>query len=195
MTANQVLKDFGMRAIKAQPADYVQVVLRDAALPFWSPARVDRYEYDTAHKWMFATWVDYHPTSWTLPAYLEYGGQLPSSEQPWAGILTVYGFIVAVPGPVMLALLVVALAGLVVRRGRAAPPRALLLLVLLSGLGLSLAPDVTAEFVWRYQLPLTMLLPLAAALAWTRLRAGGDAAVPRQDRAEGQPTRATPSTD
>lgn len=194
MTANQVLKDFAMRAIRAQPADYVQVVLRDAALPFWSPARVDRYEYDTAHKWMFATWVDYHPTSWTLPAYLEYGGQLPSSEQPWAGILTVYGLIVAVPGPVMLALLVVSLAGLVVRRGRAAPPRALLLLVLLSGLGLSLVPDVTAEFVWRYQLPLTMLLPLAAALAWTRLRDRG-AAVPAQDRAEGQPTRATPSTD
>ena len=196
MTANEVLQDFGMRAIKAQPGDYVQVVLRDFALPFWSPSRVDHYDYDTAGKWTFSQWVDYHPTSWTLPAYLEYGGQLPSSEQPWAGILTVYGAIMAVPGPVMLALLAVALAGLVVRRGPQAPPRALLLLLMLSGLGLSLAPDVTAEFVWRYQLPLLMLLPLAAALGWTRLRGGmTDVAVPQQDRVEGQPTRATPSTD
>jgi hypothetical protein len=30
-------------------------------------------------------------------------------------------------------------------------------------------PDLTAEFVWRYELPMFTLLPLAAGLGWTRL--------------------------
>ncbi|MDX6358910.1 MAG: hypothetical protein QOH37_1964, partial [Nocardioidaceae bacterium] len=47
-----------------------------------------------------------------------------------------------------------------------------------------------AEFVWRYELTLFTLLPMSAALAWTRLRA------PRTERDDPQPgTTATPSTD
>ena len=60
--------------------------------------------------------------------------------------------------------------------------RSLALLTAALGLVLAWAPDVTAEFNWRYQLPMVVLLPISAALAWTRLR--------------GQPgTTATPSTD
>jgi choline-glycine betaine transporter len=63
-------------------------------------------------------------------------------------------------------------------------------LLLVLPLGLSLVPDLTAEFVWRYELTLFTLLPMSAALAWTRLRAL------RAGRDDGQPgTTATPSTD
>ena len=49
-------------------------------------------------------------------------------------------------------------------------------------MGLVAVPDLTAEFTWRYQLPLVVLAPVAAALAWAR--------------AVAQPgTVATPSTD
>ena len=85
--------------------------------------------------------------------------------------------------PLLLALLVVALAGLVVpRRSHAVDTRPLILLTMVVGLGLAVAPSITAEFVWRYQMPLVLLLPMSAALALTRLA--------------GQPgTTAAPSTD
>jgi uncharacterized membrane protein YhaH (DUF805 family) len=130
--------------------------------------------------------VDYVPTPlWTQPAYARYGGEMPSTRHPAADVLDWYGRIVFVPGPVVLLLLVLAVAGLVVRRPPDAPrTRPLAFLTLALGAGFVLVPDVTAEFVWRYQLPLLVLLPMSAALAWTRLRGGG------------QPgTRATASTD
>jgi hypothetical protein len=43
-------------------------------------------------------------------------------------------------------------------------------LLIVLPLGLTLVPDLTAEFVWRYELPMFTLLPLAAGLGWTRLR-------------------------
>ena len=186
MTQNEVMKDFARRAIRAQPLDYARVVARDVALGFWAPRRIDYYEYDTQYKWNFTHYVDYVPTPlWTEPAYATYGGRMPSTRHPVADALDWYGRIVYVPGPVVLLLLVLAVAGLVVRRPADAPrTRPLVFLTLALGVGFVLVPDVTAEFVWRYQLPLLVLLPMSAALAWTRLRGG---------RQEG--TRATASTD
>ena len=43
-------------------------------------------------------------------------------------------------------------------------------MTLLAGSTIMAAPAATAQFVWRYQLPAIVLLPLAAALAWTALR-------------------------
>jgi glycosyltransferase involved in cell wall biosynthesis len=192
-TRDEVLRDFGRRAVAAQPDDYLRDVARDFAMPFWMSARVDRYEYDTAHKWSFPFWVDYEPTSFTRPAYLTYGGMLPTVNQPLADLLAVYSG-VALSGPVLLALLAVALAGLIPRRAEPVSRRPVILLVLATGLGLMLAPDVSAQFTWRYQLPGVMLLPMAAALGWTRLR------MPRRAMSSSslvaaQPTRATASTD
>ena len=60
--------------------------------------------------------------------------------------------------------------------------RPALFLVLATAAGLLAAPAVTAQFVWRYQLPFLLLVPAAALLAVVRLQV--------------QPgTRATPSTD
>ena len=169
-TPDQVMRDFGVRAIRAQPADYLKVVWRDVAYGFASD-RVDRYGYDTADKWRFDGWYGYQPSDWTGPAYLAHGGQLPHTTGPLARLMSRYGEHVFLPGPVLALLLVGAAAGLARRRrdgGIEQRPAILLLLTL--GVGLVLVPDLTAEFVWRYTLPMVTLVPPAAALAWTQLR-------------------------
>jgi hypothetical protein len=73
-------------------------------------------------------------------------------------------------------------------RPPAAPrTRPLIFLTLSVAAGLMLAPAVTAQFVWRYQLPFVVLVPMAAALAVVRLR------TPVQSGSPG--TAPTPSTD
>jgi len=179
------MRDFAMRAIRSQPLDYAQIVARDFAMAF-GPSRVDRYEYGTAYKWSFHHYVDYEPTpDWTRPAYATHGGEMPISRHPLADWFDTYGQRVYLPGPVLLALVLLAVAGFVRRTPHGTPSsRPLIFLSLAIGLGLILLPDVTAEFTWRYQLPAILLVPVAAALGWTRLRGA---------RQPG--TTATPSTD
>lgn len=171
MSVDDVLHDFARRAIEAQPGDYARTVARDFALAF-APTRSDAYDYDTAYKWQFAQYVDKVPTSaWEAPAYAAHGGERPTTRQPWGDLLADYGRVVYLNGPLCLVLVLLGLAGLVVRRPRdAAPTRPLLALMLALALGLIAVPDLTAEFVWRYQLPLVVFLPASAALAWTRLK-------------------------
>ncbi len=175
MTADEVAHDFAMRAIRAQPLDYARVAARDFVLNF-SPTRRDHYEYNTAYKWQFGSYVDYRPTNWTRPAFEDHGGTQLRSYRPWVLILTGYERLVYLWGPLLLVCLVVAVGG-VLRRGdgRTAGARNLALLLVLVGAGLMAVPDLTAEFVWRYQLPAVVLLPVAAALSWTRLTATQDA--------------------
>lgn len=179
---NQAFRDFAIRAIEAQPWDYARTVARDVAMPFYFPARFDAFGYDTAHKWSFWYFRDFRPTDWNAPSYSRFGGQQPYVRQPLADALGIYGFAVITPGPVVLALLVLVGVGVLRRRPAADPAlRPLALLATLIGLGLALAPDFTAEFTWRYQLPLVILLPIGAALAWTRLRQPGTTATPSTD--------------
>jgi hypothetical protein len=186
VTLDEAMRDFARRAIRAQPGDYVTIALRDFALNFSVP-RVDRFEYDTADKWTFARYPDLAPTAFTRPAYEAHGGDLPTVHQPWADGLVTYGDAVYTYGPLLLAMLLLALVGMVPRRrSTSAPTRSLTFLFLAAGTGLMLAPDVTAEFVWRYQLPALVLVPMAAALAGTRLKGA---------RADQPGTVATPSTD
>jgi hypothetical protein len=183
ITDNQAMEDFARRAIRAQPGDYATTVGRDLALGFWAPRRIDYFGYDTQYKWNFTHYVDYVPTPWTEPSYAAHGGEMPSTRHPVADVLDWYGRAVYLPGPLLFLLLVVAVAGLVVRRPADAPAtRPLIYLTLALGLGFVLVPDASAEFVWRYQLPLVVLLPMSAALAWTRLRGQpGTTATPRID--------------
>ena len=170
VTHDAALRDFALRAIRAQPWAYVRTVARDFAMTF-SPVRANFFGYDTAYKWSFAHYVDYQPTNWTGPAYASHGGEQPTSLHPLADVLRGYGYVVYVWGPLVLAMLVVAVAGLVTRRPRGgAGTRPLIFLCTALAMGLVLVPDLTAEFTWRYQVPELVLLPVGAALGWTRLR-------------------------
>jgi hypothetical protein len=181
VSTDEAMHDFAWRAIRAQPLDYMRTVARDVALGF-RQHREDAYEYDTTEKWSFHKYIEEEPTERSQESYAEHGGQQLEVRQPLADFLDEYDDHAYLPGPVLLGLLALALAGLVVRRPNAPPSRPLIFLLVALGMGLVIAPDVTAEFVWRYQLPAIILVPPAAALAWARLRP--------------QPgTTATPSTD
>ena len=67
------MRDFAVRAIRAQPGDYLRTVARDAAYNF-AIAREDRYEYDTADKWSFFRYLYLEPSDFTGPAYQEHEG-------------------------------------------------------------------------------------------------------------------------
>jgi hypothetical protein len=167
---DEATRDFAVTAIRAQPGDYVRTVLRDFWLGFSSWERVDRYDYDTADKWSFAERVDYDPSDLMSSAYVAHGGDLPRTRQPFGDRLARYGEHVYVRGPMLLLMVLLGLAGLLVRAPTVRASRSLVFLTGSVGLGLVLVPDATAEFVWRYQLPALVLLPMTAALAWTRLR-------------------------
>ncbi len=166
---DDVLRDFARQAISAQPGDYVRTVLRDVALGF-DPYRVDRYEYSTAFKWQFVSYVDRTPTPWTEPGFAEHGGVQQQTHQPWADLLVAYERVVYVGGPLVLLSLVLGVVGAVHRR--AGPARPYVLLLVLCGFGLSVLPDLTTQFVWRYQLPAVVLLPVAAVLGVSAVRRG-----------------------
>ncbi|HET6940519.1 MAG TPA: hypothetical protein VFI19_18020 [Nocardioides sp.] len=184
-TANDVMRDFAVRAIRAQPWDYTRTVLRDVALNFAVP-RADYFEYHTAYKWYFDRYVHYRATDYTRPGFVDHGGDLPRSHQPGATVLSYYGYVAYLWGPALLALFLLAIGSLFVRGPPGVGRRSVIGLLLMVGGGLMVAPDVTAEFVWRYQMPAILLVPMAAAVGWSRIRAA---------RSADQGTAATPSTD
>ncbi|WP_158604523.1 phospholipid carrier-dependent glycosyltransferase [Nocardioides mangrovicus] len=161
MTRDQVFRDFALRAIRAQPGDYARTVLRDAAL-LLSPTRGDAYEYDTAHKWLLSTYAHHDLSARSRQAYTDHGAPQLRPRQPVADVMAGYQHVVYLWGPLVGALVLTALAGLV-RRRRNVP---LVLLTLALGVGLTLLPILSLEFIWRYSLPLLPFVPMAAAAAW-----------------------------
>ena len=168
VTIEQAFGDFARRAIEAQPGDYARIVLRDALMTL-APQRDDRFEYDTADKWKFETWTQGElPSSSASPLYDEHGGPFRTMTPP-ASFLAAYGARVYLWGPLMWLLALVSVVGFA-WPGRSRSTRAMVFLTASLGVGLTLVPVVTAEFVWRYVLPAVMLLPMAAATAWARIR-------------------------
>jgi hypothetical protein len=167
-TRNSAEGSFGIAAIRAQPIDYALVALRDFALNF-DVVRIDRFGYDTAYKWHFSHYVSgWTETGWQQRSYERYGGEQMVVREPWAYFLAGYSWVGYLPGPLLLVCLILGLVGGIGRR-RASDPwaRSMCLLLTLSGVVLLLVPDLTAEFIWRYQLPALVLLPAGAALAWS----------------------------
>lgn len=192
-TPNEAMRQFGREAIRTQPVDYAMIVLRDVALNFdlW---RGDRFELHTAFKWQFSAYVDDEPTAFEAAAFDAHGGQRPTARQPWAGAMVVYQWFGYVPGPLLLGCLAMGLRGAAgVGRARLREVQPMCLLLTTTGAGLMLVPAVTTQFVWRYQLPALVLLPAAAALTWSALRAGRAPVAPPGQAAGG--TVATPRTD
>ncbi len=111
------MRDFAVRAIKAQPGDYLHDVGRDFALAFTAVDRNDHYEMSTSVKWKLQEIVPYERRSpWMSYAFDTRLGHVPEPRQPLADVLGWYGRIVFLPGPLALVLAVLAAAGIVVRR-------------------------------------------------------------------------------
>jgi hypothetical protein len=164
------MRQFALAAIRAQPVAYARVVLRDFMLNFdvW---RGDRFEYHSAVKWRFSRYLHPLPSQVEHSAYRDHGGAQLVPHAPFASAMARYGRFVYLPGPLLLACLVLGLiGGLGGSRAKRSGMRPLCLLLTGTGLGLILLPDLVGEFVWRYQLPALALLPAGAALAATALR-------------------------
>jgi hypothetical protein len=169
-TAGQAMKQFGFAAIRAQPADYARIVLRDFMLNFdvW---RGDRFGYHSAVKWRFSRYLHSLPSPVDHSAYRDHGGAQLVPHEPFASAVARYGRFIYLPGPLVLVCLVLGLiGGLGSGRVKLSGLRPLCLLLTGTGLGLMLLPDLVGEFGWRYQLPALALLPAGAALAATALR-------------------------
>ncbi len=189
---DQAMREFALATFRAQPLDYLRVVARDFALNFdW--VRQDRFEYETAAKWSFRYYLTVRPTTWTGPAYAAHGGRQLHVVRPLGDALADYQSVGYLPGPLLACCLLVGLAAVLgLGRARGSGLRSVTLSLLLAGVGLLLVPAVTAEFVWRYQLPALALLPAAAALGYTALRGAGPG--PEDPSGPGG-TVATASTD
>ncbi|RFU42980.1 hypothetical protein DZF91_03650 [Actinomadura logoneensis] len=163
---NALASDFAKRAVLAQPLDYLRTVLRDSTRGFAlrrtarpSPGTVAEYRFREKYK---------RPPDAVRPSRL-YGGATarPRVVEPYAGWIRAYQRVAYVPGPLLAALALVGLAGLLRRRGRGPA-----LLPFLLGIALIVVPSATADFDYRYLLPAVPMLSLAAVLSWTGGRDG-----------------------
>ena len=161
-----VLRAFARKVIAHQPVDYGKTVATEVAEVF-SPGRIQHRGAACVAYWDYP---DPLPGGCRKDAV---GSKLWRKHpfrviRPLADGLSAYQRLDALAGPVMLAcVLAVGLA--LIRRGPGGRLRLDALLLDVLGLGLIVATMATADFTYRYTLPLYATLPVAAALAGTHL--------------------------
>ncbi|MFC4910501.1 hypothetical protein [Actinomadura gamaensis] len=151
---------FARAAILAQPGDYLDRALRDTARSFsWGRSdyptswTVGEYRFPSRH---------WQPRSAVKPARAYgHGTAAPRIVEPFAGWMRSYQKVVFLPGTLLGVLLLVGLAG-AVRHARNGGGAALL--PWLSAFALLTVPPFTADFDYRYLLPVVPFAALAAAL-------------------------------
>ncbi|WP_214413351.1 hypothetical protein [Sphaerisporangium fuscum] len=157
---NDLARSFAVRAILAQPFDYLADVARDTALTFaWTPVR---------HPLRVTPAFGFARGQWSLPDYplVEKArrGYDPDgitglrSVDPYAGFLIAYQYPAYVRGPVIGVILLLGGLGALVRRRTALLPWAAAMFLLVG-------PVAVLDFDHRYVLPVIPVACLAAALA------------------------------
>jgi len=198
VTADARIRDFAQRVIRHQPLRYAGVVAGGVAHYFEPGHRIGPNDYPVA-AWQFPT----DPRRWVYPGYRgpirpgnprlhrrhrliepsRYVGAMvtrPRLNVPASRFLHDYQRVAYTWGPLLAACLLVVALALLSRRGggRLRLDAALLAAAALSAL---LVAQALSLFSYRYGLVAAILLPAAAALAWTALleparRAGARAA-------------------
>ncbi len=163
---NERAREFALRAIAAQPLDYLRDVFADTSIAFrWTPVA---HPARTVPAFGFARGI------WSLPdqplvaevrrTYASDIGAMRSAG-PYADVLIVYQRLAYLRGPVLAAILLLGAAGAVLRPGRAALPWAV-------AMGLLVGPVAALDFDHRYVLPVVPVACVAAALAVRPARPG-----------------------
>ncbi|MFL6138337.1 MAG: hypothetical protein ACJ74O_11105 [Frankiaceae bacterium] len=149
-TLNHAVRDFDLRAITHQPRAYATTVAHDFLRGFG----YDRFK---------ETYPVMHPI--VVPAVQRTYGVTAHEDTAVTGFLRSYGRHVAFPGPLLAAMLAIAIAA-VCGAGRARRSGLRSAVGLLAGAltAVLLLAVAAAQFSWRYQLPQFVLLPPAAAL-------------------------------
>jgi hypothetical protein len=176
---NQLGENFAIRAIEAQPFDYVKAVVHDTVMAFgWKrivfpqAATYDEYLFGT-HSLPIPSWDRVNlGTYHTYASFYVQGNPLTQVVNPFATIIRVYQEYVWLPGTVYCLILLAGLGGIVLawRRlgGEALLPWGI-------SFAMILVPAATAEFDYRYVLPAVPFACLAAVMAFSRGTAGRDA--------------------
>ncbi|GII79874.1 hypothetical protein Sru01_48560 [Sphaerisporangium rufum] len=156
---NDLARSFALRAIAAQPLDYLADVARDTSLAFaWTPVR---------HPLRVVPTLTFPVGSWPLPGHAligkvrqEYDGTIRgmSSVQPYARALGAYTYPEVLHGPLFGVLLLIGGIGAAGRRRAAALPW-------MTAAFLLVAPVAALDFDHRYMLPAVPVACLAAAIA------------------------------
>ncbi|HXP57804.1 MAG TPA: hypothetical protein VN847_22760 [Streptosporangiaceae bacterium] len=168
-TRQSVLFDFSTRVLEHQPGSYLDAVGADLAYGF-SPVRGNGPERYPAAYLKFQTRL--LPYAEVRPTLRQYGHTSPAIQPQLARFLSGYGRFCYVPGPVLAAGLVLALAGLAwpsARRSRGRGLRTANVAFTGSAVTALVAAAAFAPFDWRYQLPQLTLIPVAAVLGVTAL--------------------------
>jgi len=188
-----LLRDFALRAIAAQPLGYAHAVLNGLALsvewshrPYPNAATVNEYYFHVEPQVVPALILVSGGTAYSDA--VQYGHATPSRvAEPYAGLIARYQRLFYTSGPLFGLIMLTGLGTLV--RIRRRPPRltwhpAGSVLPLAAAVTLLVFPIATADFDYRYLLPVLPFACLAAAQAMTRPHLPGGPA--RSDQGSGQ---------
>ncbi|MDX6642828.1 MAG: hypothetical protein QOD76_790 [Solirubrobacteraceae bacterium] len=160
--------DFAKRVVLHQPRAYLRAVTHDFLRGFALTRTTGRGELSIL-RWRFQPgYPIYLPN--TADIIRRNGGGRGRADRSLTPLLRDYQRFGFVPGPLLaLGLIAGLLAGLGVGRARRSGLRSASLLFAVMGFGVFAATVVSNQFSWRYQLPMIVLLPPAAALGLTAL--------------------------
>jgi hypothetical protein len=165
---NGLAQKFAIKAIEAQPADYLKVTFDDTWRSFYWPRSVfpNAATYDEYLFGYRSLKISQSPTyGYPSPAaYYEQGNALTRVVNPYAGLLRVYQRYFWLPGTVYGLILLAGLVGLV-WRWRRGPVGPAAFLAWASSVALIVVPAATAEFDYRYVTTAVPFGCLALALA------------------------------
>jgi hypothetical protein len=181
---DRLLRDFAIRAIEAQPFGYVKAVVKGLALAVEWP-RQKYPDSGTVGYYYFRLQTQSIPNNhtWILggTAYqdaVSYGHASPSTVvEPFASVIDLYQHVIFTYGPLFGLIMLTGLGGLVRIEGlRERRPRLVWsrragsMLPWVTGVVLLVFPIATADFDYRYLLPVLPFAGLAAGLAFAPAR-------------------------
>lgn len=164
-TRDQIAQAFSRRVIRDQPLAFTSAVVADFLRGF-AASRTSRPDDPPVDNWRFQPTYPVLRQD-TAAVVAAYGDRGPVADRRLAGFLRAYQRFGNTPGPLLFAALLAGFAASLGARGQPDPwlrTAAFLFPAVAVAVLLSAAVPV---FSWRYQLPQLVLLPPAAALAFT----------------------------
>ena len=161
--------DFARRVILHQPFDYAEAVASDFFFGF-SPVKSRRDRDLPVSRWQFQEHFPVYREPDTSEILRADGYENGVADGTLAPFLRTYQRFVYTYGPLLAIALVIGLLGaLGVGRARRSGLRTATFLFTFTALAVYLPSVAVSQFTWRYQLPLLVLLPPAAALGLAAL--------------------------
>ncbi len=166
MTTEEVVGDFVKRAIRQQPVPYLRAAAYDFIRGFW-PVRTAGPKDVAVARWQFQHTYPLYNSRAAYEVLHTYGHDAPLVRPALTAVLVAWRYVANTPGPLLFLALLAGLASAAGLAG-ARDTRLRAAAFLFSSAAVAvLVPPALIIFSWRYQLPQLVLLPPAAAVAFT----------------------------